>query len=301
MRSSFFAFFALGLAEAASSASGPCDILAAAGNPCVAAHSTTRALYAGYSGPLYNVTRAADGQSFNVGVLAPGGFANVTAHEAFCFALDCVISNVFDQSPQLNHLGQRHMLLNASQHQVVVGDGVRVYGMDFAEKGYGYHVDNTRGMAVGNEPQSIYAVMSGKRYNGACCFDYGNSEVDNTSDGAGSMEALYMGNAHWQNNSGLGEGPWVGADLECGMYYGGGQQTKYNPNSTPLPFEFVSLYLRGGTDGMVLKGGDATSGTLKTMYDGERPLCSIAGTCMRRESATTPSAQPSSARAPSPD
>lgn len=38
-------------------AEGPCDILGAAGNPCVAAHSTTRALYAKYNGPLYNVTK----------------------------------------------------------------------------------------------------------------------------------------------------------------------------------------------------------------------------------------------------
>lgn len=65
------------------------------------------------------------------------------------------------------------------------------------------------------------------------------------------------------------------------MYYGGGQQTKYSPGNKPLPYEFVSLYLRGGTDGFVLKGGDATRGALATMWDGERPLCSIAGTCMR--------------------
>jgi hypothetical protein len=32
---------------------GPCDIYAAAGAPCVAAHSSTRALYASYHGPLY--------------------------------------------------------------------------------------------------------------------------------------------------------------------------------------------------------------------------------------------------------
>jgi hypothetical protein len=32
---------------------GPCDIYAAAGNPCVAAHSTTRALSASYNGLLY--------------------------------------------------------------------------------------------------------------------------------------------------------------------------------------------------------------------------------------------------------
>lgn len=54
-----------------------------------------------------------------------------------------------------------------------------------------------------------------------------------------------------------------------------------NDKNTPLPFEFVSLYLRGRTDGFVLKGGDATKGVLKTMYDGVRPDCAIAGTCQR--------------------
>lgn len=106
---------------------GPCDITGAAGNPCVAAHSTTRALYAEYDGPLYNVTRSSDGRSMNVGVVKAGGrFANTTAHDAFCAAGDCVISNFFDQSPMGNHLGQRHKLVNASRHKITVGDGVEV-------------------------------------------------------------------------------------------------------------------------------------------------------------------------------
>jgi hypothetical protein len=116
-------------AAAAAAAPGPCDILGAAGNPCVAAHSTTRALYSAYAGPLYNVTRASDGASANISVLSPGGFANASAHEAFCAALDCVISNVFDQSPLGNHLHQRHKLVNASQLRVTVGGGVPVFGM----------------------------------------------------------------------------------------------------------------------------------------------------------------------------
>src|SRR6266545_2924545 len=41
---------------------GPCDIYAFAGTPCVAAHSTTRALYAAYDGPLYQVRRLSDGR-----------------------------------------------------------------------------------------------------------------------------------------------------------------------------------------------------------------------------------------------
>ena len=106
-----------------------------------------------------------------------------------------------------------------------------------------------RGIAKGNTPESLYAVMSGTHFNGACCFDYGNSE--NTAlqpvatgdcapfmsslhvlfsacplhrswcaDACGAMEAIYLGNAHWQGNTGAGKtGPWVGADLEAGMYY----------------------------------------------------------------------------------
>ena len=41
----------------------------------------------------------------------------------------------------------------------------------------------------------------------------------------------------------------------------------------------MSLYLRGGTDGFALKGGDATQGPLMTQYSGPRPDPKIAGTC----------------------
>ena len=40
-----------------------------------------------------------------------------------------VIMNVFDQSAQRNHLGQRHKLINASRHSVTVGGKTPVYGM----------------------------------------------------------------------------------------------------------------------------------------------------------------------------
>src|SRR4051812_5122428 len=52
---------------------GPCDVYAAGGTPCVAAHSTTRALYAGYNGPLYQVLRQSDGKTLDVGVVQPSG------------------------------------------------------------------------------------------------------------------------------------------------------------------------------------------------------------------------------------
>ena len=41
--------------------------------------------------------------------------------------------------------------------------------------------------------------------------------------------------------SGAGNtGPWIGADLEQGMYYGGGNMTQQNPGSPAMPFPFVT-------------------------------------------------------------
>ena len=106
--------------------------------------------------------------------------------------------------------------------------------------------------------------------------------------GCGSMEAIYFGNSSWvphapwtapDGNRGQGSGPWVGADLEAGMYYGGGNQTRVNMQNTPLTSDFVSLSLKGRTDGFTLKGGDATRGSFKTMYDGPRPDEKIAADC----------------------
>ena len=49
-------------------AAGPCDIHAAGGTPCVAAHSVTRALYSAYDGALYAVRRASDNATAAIGV-----------------------------------------------------------------------------------------------------------------------------------------------------------------------------------------------------------------------------------------
>ena len=70
--------------------------------------------------------------------------------------------------------------------------GADVYAA-FFEAGNGYRNDATRGVATGNDAEVIYMVTSGVHYNGGCCFDYGNAEVNNHDDGAGTMEAVYFG------------------------------------------------------------------------------------------------------------
>lgn len=97
------------------------------------------------------------------------------------------------------------------------------------------------------------------------------SQMDERANASNSCHADF-GNAHWDGNTGVGPtGPWAGADLESGMYYGGGSKTNVNNQSQPLPLDFVSLVLTGRADGFMLKGDDATSGTQTVMYNGSRP------------------------------
>jgi hypothetical protein len=74
------------------------------GTACVAAHSTTRALFANYSGPLYRVTRASDGQKEDIDLLATGGYANAGDQKTFCAGTTGIISLIYDQTACHNDL-----------------------------------------------------------------------------------------------------------------------------------------------------------------------------------------------------
>ena len=79
------AFTLAGTADSANAATSlACDIYAAGGTPCIGAHSTTRALFAAYNGPLYQVQRASDKAYTDVGLLAAGGYANAATQDSFC-------------------------------------------------------------------------------------------------------------------------------------------------------------------------------------------------------------------------
>jgi non-reducing end alpha-L-arabinofuranosidase len=190
---------------------------------------------------------------------------------------ECVVWKIYDQTgngndmviagPALNN-PEYDAPVNASRHPLFVG-GNKVYGAQF-EGGMGYRAVNTKGVATGNDPETIYMVTSGKDYDGTCCFDYGNSEnvpTDPSKFCDGCMEALYFGE----------EGGWCGqgnptalADLENGLW-GCDTPNGNNPNLLNLNTTFVTAMLKGRTDGFSLKGGDATMGVLTSMWDGPRP------------------------------
>jgi len=87
-------------------------------------------------------------------------------------------------------------------------------------------------------------------------------------DGNGTMEAVYFGNST-QWGKGTGPGPWVMADLENGVF--AGESYDASATNTPLVASFVTAMVKGKPGSFALKGADAQSGGLKTMYDGPRP------------------------------
>lgn len=91
-----------GVSQAAGSL--PCDIYAGAGTPCVAAHSTVRAVFSAYNGPLYQVTRVSDGATSDIGLLAQGGYANAGQQDTFCAGTTCRINKIYDQTSRHNDL-----------------------------------------------------------------------------------------------------------------------------------------------------------------------------------------------------
>lgn len=257
----------------------PCDIYASGGTPCVAAHSTTRILKSGYDGPLYRVVRDSDGAVLDIFADAQG-YADVRAFDEFSRGGVCRISVIYDQSGMGNDLtqaapgtfkgpdkGEYNTLPLADMAPVTIA-GRKAYGV-YIIPGMGFRCNNARGLAINDEAEGIYYVVDGTHYNSGCCFDYGNSSTNGKAVGRGTMETTYYGTStNW--GSGNGEGPWIMADMEGGLFSG------YNAKKNDVPsidgWRFVSVFVNGG-DGnrWDLRGGDATLDSLVTYYEGIRP------------------------------
>ena len=290
-------------AGSVSSAGTPCDVFGSTGNTCVAAHSTARVVYPGYTGPLYQVCKGTftagpssctSGMTMDIGSV--DGYADAAAQDAFCTGGTCTISVIYDQSPNRNDLtpapagGMKTTPDNPASATALKTtlNGHPVYGV-FIKVGTGYRAGCTgcavvtaKGTATGDQPETEYMVTTQTGLINGCCFDYGNAETDSHDDGNGTMEAVYFGGGVvWGTGSpgGHSNGPWVMADLENGLYAGWEQgQDQAISTNTPLKFSFVTAVVvgdtadkNGGMGRFALYGGDATSGPLVTLYDGVRP------------------------------
>lgn len=268
------------------SGSAPCDIYQAASTPCVAAHSMTRALYAAYNGPLYQVRRASDKTLQDVGLLAPGGFVDTAQQDAFCKGTTCTVATIYDQSENKNDLKKSpvaHWLPNggneadASKGKITIS-GHTAYGIyvSGSSTNVAYRNNATKGVAKTNQAEAMYMVVDGTRVSDQCCFDYGNAETTGNDDGNGTMECIYFGKDIIWGGKGDGTGPWIAADLENGVYksdQGGWQSQNISvPTAKTMTGKFITAMLKGPAENKFgLKGGDAQSGKLVTTWDGARP------------------------------
>jgi hypothetical protein len=264
---------------------GPCDIYTAAGNTCVAAHSTVRALLGSYSGALYQVKRASDKTTKDIGLLSPGGIAQSSTQDDFCTGTTCTITKVYDQSGHGNFLSAEtpdaedpsvrpqsatstETAASATAESLNVS-GHKVYSLKMQTSQAYWRDGSKSGMPTGSQSMGVYMVTSGKFYNSGCCFDSGNGETSRTYVAGRTMNAVYFGNST-QWGSGAGSGPWVMADLEGGIF--SGATTGNNPNSPTQTATYVTAYEKNnGTSEFQIKGADATNGTLGTYYKGSIP------------------------------
>jgi len=272
------------VAQAATPAGSPrpCDIYATGGTPCVAAHSTTRALYAAYDGPLYAVKRLSDDRVRNIGLLQRGGYADAGAQDRFCAGTTCLITTLYDQSPMHNDLtqaprgfftgpamGGANNLPVADMAPITV-NGHQAYGV-FIAPGMGLRNNDTHGIAVDDQPEGMYWVINGKHFNGDCCFDYGNAETDSRDDDDGTMETSYFGTSSgWYH--GVGSGPWIMTDQENNLVgcVNPGSTSKLCANLPSVTSRFVTAVAKGEPHHWASLGGDAQRGALATMFDGPR-------------------------------
>lgn len=266
-----------GTGPGGSSGTAPCDIYASANTPCVAAHSTVRALLSSYTGNLYKVKRASDGMTKDIGLV--GGVADSATQDTFCTGTTCTITIVYDQSGHGNFVeaetadssvgGHKNMTASNATQDSFMLNGHKVYSL-YMKTSQAYWRDGSKtGMPLGSSPQGIYMVTSGKHFGSGCCFDYGNGETSRTYQPGPTMDALNFSNCTiW--GTGAGTGPWVMADLEGGLYVkGSGGQSTAVPT---LTFPYVTaMEKNNGTGTFAIKGGDATTGTVSTYYNGSVP------------------------------
>ena len=245
----------------------------------------------------------------DIGVVA-GGYANAAAQDTFCAGATCTISIIYDQSPNGSHLqpspkGQRSGTLNAATATALklTLNGHEVYGVQILT-GSGYRsrctgcgvplplpLGTAWGAATGDSPETEYMVTSqnGKQEpttTEGCCFDYGNAETDSNDDNDGTMEAIYYGGGvSWDfGSTGARTSSFVMADLENGLFAGfnpapaAASNTQTIASNTPLQYNYVTAVVVGDTAAQnsgkgrfAIYGADATTGALKTMYDGIRP------------------------------
>ena len=274
----------------------PADAVTAQGLAIGASYSTVRALSKSYSGALYQLTRASDSTTINVGVVQPGGFANTATQTAFCANTTCTVTKIYDQSGNSNTLTPTGTGINGTiapmstlSGAFITINGTQYMGFNNPGSGsansnttFGYHTPlNSAGTNVptGSSPETIYALFGGSQFNvnnaDSCCFEFINGETSETDTGAGHLHGIGIqgvasGNGYY---AGSGANPWVGTDVEnclTAANYCGTNPTS-NALNTGAQAGFVTAITKCDcTTNMTFEQG-LVGTALTTVYNGALP------------------------------
>jgi non-reducing end alpha-L-arabinofuranosidase len=227
---------------------GPCDVLASAGTPCIAATNLARKARAAYAGALYLTSTVGGNCTFtefydHMGTPTTGN--NLTLDIAF------------GKQPAPCGTTTPPSGTTVSIARITPGEG---YYQGACCNGGG-----TVGMPQGNVSITMYMVIENNSEGGAvngCCSGYSDSESPTRGGTKGHMfgPSWAIGG---MGTVGTGTGPWPGVDLEQGNWL-------YGP--TPMQKYLTILAKYNATTGtLTLKSGDAAQGTLTTLYSGPLP------------------------------
>jgi hypothetical protein len=171
-----------------------------------------------------------NGATANIYPSSAGSVADAAPRDDFCNGSTCLITIIHDQSSYGNHNawsfgghfpGPRSDGSDDTAGTVgapVTLNGKKAYDV-FVLPGTGISQQSDQGHSCGDESEGMYGGFDGTHYNDACYFDYGKAETNGTDTGASHMEAIYFSTCTaW--GSGAGNGPWIMADLENGVFAG---------------------------------------------------------------------------------
>jgi hypothetical protein len=241
----------------------PCDILASAGTPCIAAHSVTRRMLAEYTGNLFQLQRISDSTTINVGSLSSGQ-VNTAPITAFCAGTTCNFSIIYDQigTPSVgNNLPQATVADQAPISFTSVPSGASLPMVSTSTGQFYRNRAATVNVPTGNSPITEYMVINNSK-SATCCGTYGDVEATVADTGAGHMFSLAYSTGA-EGPVGTGPGPWPGVDWENGVFLFG---------STPVqPYLSILAKYNPSVPNWELKSGDATAGGLTLLNSSAPP------------------------------
>lgn len=252
------------LAEDIVLATPPGDLFNTSGVTVVAAHSIARKLFASYSGKLFQVKRASDSTTLDVGVL-DGGFADVATLATFLLGTTGKVTTIYDQTGNANHLPQATGANQGTVNIRYTSLGRPIPVVSCLSGHFYRNRSSTTHIPTGSNPTTQYMVVTNALYPNPGIGQYGNMETTVADTGTGHMFALAwsIGDTGFTNP---GPGPYVGVDFENGISDG----ETLSPTEW-ADFIVVLSKVQTSSPQWVLKGGAAGANNLPTIYSNTLP------------------------------